>query len=125
MRSENVDKAKGCISQTCNRTAVMQEFSNFVSAFPHHLKPLLRDGSQFTCMLFHPRIDSGIPLDAAIESQRVPFSWSFHFLKTRTVSSIPFFRSNELNAASGLEWIMMNAALQFKPSATHGILFQH
>jgi hypothetical protein len=30
----------------------------------------MRDGSQFTGMLFHPRIDSGIPLDSAIELQR-------------------------------------------------------
>jgi hypothetical protein len=31
---------------------------------------LLRDGSQFTGMLFHPRIDGGIPLDSAVESQQ-------------------------------------------------------
>jgi hypothetical protein len=30
----------------------------------------MRDGSQFTCMLFHPRIDGGIPLDSAVESQQ-------------------------------------------------------
>src|SRR5437764_12800417 len=35
------------------------------------LKPLMRDGSQFTCMLFHPRIDGGIPLDSAVESQQI------------------------------------------------------
>jgi hypothetical protein len=29
---------------------------------------LLRDGFQFTGMLFHPRIDGGIPLDNAVES---------------------------------------------------------
>jgi hypothetical protein len=28
------------------------------------------DGSQSTCMLFHPRIDGGIPLDSTIESQQ-------------------------------------------------------
>src|SRR6185503_20160014 len=48
----------------------MQKLSDFVSAFSHHLKPLMRDGSQFTCMLFHPRIDGGIPLDSAVESQQ-------------------------------------------------------
>jgi hypothetical protein len=48
----------------------MQELPNFVSAFSHHLKPLTRDGSQFTCMLFHPRIDGGIPLDSPVESQK-------------------------------------------------------
>jgi len=36
----------------------------------HHLKPLMRDGSQFTGMLFHPRIDGGIPLDSAVKSQQ-------------------------------------------------------
>jgi hypothetical protein len=39
-------------------------------AFSHHLKPLMRDRSQFTSMLFHPRIDGGIPLDSAVESQQ-------------------------------------------------------
>ncbi len=69
VRREYVDVAEGRISQTCNRTAVMQQLPNFVAAFTHHLKPLLRDGSQFTCMLFHPRIDGGIPLDRSVESE--------------------------------------------------------
>src|SRR4029077_783656 len=68
--SENIDVAEGRISQTCHRTAVMQKFPDFVPAFSHHLKPLMRDGSQFTCMLFHPRINGGIPLDSAVESQQ-------------------------------------------------------
>src|SRR6202167_1063776 len=70
VRSEYIDVAEGCISQTCNRTAVMQELPNFVPAFSHYLKPLMRDGSQFICMLFHPRIDGGIPLDSSVESQQ-------------------------------------------------------
>jgi len=40
---------------------------------PHfriHLKPLMREGSQFTSMFFHPRIDGWIPLDRAVESQQ-------------------------------------------------------
>jgi hypothetical protein len=48
----------------------MQEFPDFIPAFSHHLKPLMRDGSQFTSMLFHPRIDGGITLDSAVESQQ-------------------------------------------------------
>jgi hypothetical protein len=48
----------------------MQELPDFVPAFSHHLKPLMRDGAQFTCMLFHPRINRGIPLDGAVESQQ-------------------------------------------------------
>src|SRR3984885_9410261 len=43
---------------------------DFVPAFSHHLKPLMRDGSQSTCVLFHPRIDGWIPLDSAVESQQ-------------------------------------------------------
>src|SRR5579863_1009386 len=70
VRIEYIYIAEGCISQTCNRTAVMQELPNFVPAFSHHLKPLMRDGSQFTCMLFHPCIDGGIPLDSSVESQQ-------------------------------------------------------
>jgi hypothetical protein len=38
----------------------MQKFPDFVPAFSHHLKPLMRDGSQSTCLLFHPRIDGWI-----------------------------------------------------------------
>ena len=48
----------------------MQKLPDFVPAISHHLKPLMRDGSQFTCMLSHPRIDSGIPLHSAVESQQ-------------------------------------------------------
>src|ERR1700676_1676646 len=70
VRSEYIDVAERRISQTCNRTAVMQKLPDFVSAFSHHLKPLKRDGSQFTGMLFHPCIDGRIPLDSAVESQQ-------------------------------------------------------
>src|SRR6202795_1958540 len=70
MRSEYIDVSEGRISQTCHRTAVMQKLPDFVPAFSHHLKPLMRDGPQFTSMLFHPRIDGGIPLDGAVESQQ-------------------------------------------------------
>src|SRR2546427_5969696 len=70
VRMEYIDVAEGRISQTCNRAAVMQKLPDFVPAFSHHLKPLMRDGSQFTCMLFHPRIDGWIPLDSAVETQQ-------------------------------------------------------
>src|ERR1700730_12871955 len=62
--------AEGGIFQTYNRIAVMQKLPDFVPALSHHLKPLMRDGPQFTCMRFHPRIDGGIPLDSAVESQQ-------------------------------------------------------
>src|SRR6266705_3227605 len=73
VRGEYIDVAEGRISQTCNRTAVMQKLPDFVSALSHHLKPLMRDGSQFTCMLFHPRIDGGISLDSTVESRNSAF----------------------------------------------------
>src|ERR1700716_2093596 len=84
VRMEYVDVAEGRISQTCNRAAVMQKLPDFVPALSHHLKPLMRDGSQFTCMLFHPRIDGGIPLDSGVESQQFHchrrFTFCFRFL---------------------------------------------
>src|ERR1700745_625126 len=76
VRSEDIDVAEGRISQTGNRTAVMQELPDFVPAFSHHAKPVMRDGSQFTCMLSRPSIDGGSPLDSAVESQRFRFSSS-------------------------------------------------
>src|SRR5712671_1697984 len=71
MRSEYIDVAERRVSQTCNRTAVMQKLADFVAAFPHHPKPLMRGGSQFTGTLFHQRIDGGITLDSAVESQQI------------------------------------------------------
>src|SRR3981189_3188701 len=70
VRSEYIDVAEGRVSQTCNRTAVMQKLPDFVPGLSHHLKPLTRDGSQSPCMLFHPHIDGGIPLASAVESQQ-------------------------------------------------------
>jgi hypothetical protein len=46
----------------------MQKLTDFVPA-AHHLKPLVRDGSQFASMVFHPSIDGGVPLDSTVESQ--------------------------------------------------------
>ena len=71
VRSEYIDVAEGRISQTCHRTAILQKFPDFVPASSHHLKPLMRDGSQFTSMLIHPRIDGGIAFDSTVESQQL------------------------------------------------------
>src|SRR5436190_6631915 len=73
VRSEYIDVAEGRICQTCNRTAIMQKLPDFVSAFSHHLKPLMRDSSQLTRMLFHPRMDGGIRLDSAVEPREFGF----------------------------------------------------
>src|SRR5437868_9288766 len=80
VRGEYIDVAEGRIAQTRNRTAVMQKLPDFVPAFSHHLKPLMRDGSQFTCALSHPCIDGGIPLDSAVESQQFGSHRRFTFL---------------------------------------------
>src|ERR1035438_8530867 len=90
VRIEYIDVAEGRISQTCNRAAVMQKLPDFVPAFSHHLKPLMRDGSQFTCMLLHPRIDGGIPLDSAVESQQ------FRSHRCSTCSTLLHFFSFEI-----------------------------
>src|ERR1043166_9966078 len=71
VRIEYIDVAEGRVSQTCNRAAVMQKLPDFVPAFSHRRKPLMRDSSQFTGVLFHPRINGGIPLDSAVESQQI------------------------------------------------------
>src|SRR5579863_5748680 len=73
VRGEYIDIAEGSVSQTRYRAAVMQKLPDFVPALSHQLKPLMRDGSQFTGMLFHPRIDGGIPLDSSVESQQARF----------------------------------------------------
>src|SRR5215831_19230377 len=92
MRSEYINVAEGHISQTCCRTAVMQKLPDFVPAFSHHLKPLMRDGSQSTCMVLHPGIDGGIPLDSAVESQqfRSHRRSAFCFRALRLVTTLTF-----------------------------------
>jgi len=85
VRSEYIDVAEGRVSQTCNRTAVMQKLPDFVPAFSHYLKPPMRDGSQFTCMLFHPRIDGGITLDSSVESQQFRSHCRFTFYSRESV----------------------------------------
>src|SRR4030081_1201486 len=90
VRMESIDVAEGRVSQTCNRAAVMQKLPNFVPAFSHHLKPLMRDGSQFTGMLFHPRIDGAIPLDSADESQQ----FCSHHFSTFCLREIRFARDS-------------------------------
>ena len=69
VRSEHIDVSEGSISQTCDRTAVMQKLPDFVPAVSHLLKPLMRDGAQFACMPIHPPVDGGIPRDSAVEPQ--------------------------------------------------------
>src|SRR2546426_12133185 len=85
VRMEYIDVAEGRISQTCNRTTVMQYLPDFVPAFSHHLKPLMRDGSQFTSMLIHPRIDGGIAFDSTVESQQFRFHRWIDFFTSKAL----------------------------------------
>src|SRR5271165_2684946 len=109
-----MDVAEGRIAQTGNRAAVMQKLPDFVPAFSHHLKPLMRDGSQFTGMLFHPCIDGGIPLDSAIESQqfrfhrRLTFSFEVYGLVAYTRRPLAFSNPEERKRyfLSGAVWFM-------------------
>ena len=59
VRRECIDVAEGRVAQARDWAAVVQKFADFVAAFSHQLKPVMRDGSQFTWMAFHPRIDAG------------------------------------------------------------------
>jgi hypothetical protein len=58
----------------------MQELPDFVPALSHHLKPLVRDGSQFTGVVLHPRIDGGIMCDRAVESEELRRLHGFQFI---------------------------------------------
>jgi hypothetical protein len=69
VRGKYIDIAERRISQTYNRTTVMQKLPDFIPALSHHLKPLMGDGSQFTGMLLHPSIDGGVPRDSPVEPQ--------------------------------------------------------
>src|ERR1700744_3450655 len=71
MRREHIDITEWRIAQTCNRTAIMQSLPDLVSASSHRFKPLMRDGSQFAFMLFHPHVDGGIVFDSSVESQQL------------------------------------------------------
>lgn len=71
MRPKYIDVAKGCVAQACDRAAIVHELPDFVSAFSQHLKPPMRNIPQFTPMLFHPRVDGGIALDSAIQSEQI------------------------------------------------------
>src|SRR6516162_3152076 len=99
VRCEYIHIAEGRISQTCNRTSVVQKLPDFVPAISHHLKPLMRDGSQFACVLLHPLVDGGIPLDSAVESQqfrshrRSPFCFQDQWLRCTLTLPLPSSKS--------------------------------
>jgi hypothetical protein len=89
VRTEYIDVAEGRIPQTYNWTAVMQDFPDFVTAFPHYLKPLMRDGSQFTSTLFHPRINGRIAFDSTVEPQQFRSHRRSFALRTFACQRVP------------------------------------
>src|SRR5256884_1761834 len=123
VRSEYIDVAEGRISQTCNRAAVMQKLPNFVPAFSHHLKPLMRDGSQFTCMLFHPRIDGGIPLDSAVESQQIRSHRRSTFC-FEICGYVTLLSSLQQNPLSGTVFLVLRIRdrKSTRPNSSHGYI---
>src|SRR5437763_5968828 len=80
VRTEYINVGERRISQARNRTAVMQKLQDFIPASPHQLKPLTRDRSQFTFMFFHPRINGGIAVHSAVESQELRSHRRLHSL---------------------------------------------
>src|ERR1700733_136835 len=73
VRREYVDIGEGRIAEAGDRTAVVEELADLIAALAHDLKPLARDGSQLTFVLFHPRMNGGIALDGAVESEQFGF----------------------------------------------------
>ena len=89
VRSENIDVAEGRVSETCNWAAIMEELADFVAAFSHHVKPFMRDVSQFTGMVFHPCVDGRIAFDGAVESKYVRSHRRCPWAESTTRQSFP------------------------------------
>jgi hypothetical protein len=73
VRSEDIDVAKGRISETGNRTTVVHELADLVAAIAQRLKPVTRDRSQVACAFVQPPVDGWVVLDSAVKSEQVRF----------------------------------------------------
>jgi hypothetical protein len=73
MRSKHIYIPKGRISEARNRAAIMQHLSHFVAAPSHDFKPLSRNSTQLSFMLFYPSINRWIVFNRPIESQQLSF----------------------------------------------------
>ncbi len=69
VRSEDIDVAKGRISETGNRTTVVHELADLVAAIAQRLKPVTRDRSQGACAFVQPPVDGRVVLDSAVKSE--------------------------------------------------------
>src|SRR5215471_3549069 len=63
---EDVNVRERRVFDARDRTAVMYHFANIVSAGPHHIEPVLRDGTQFSRLAFQPDIDGRIPIENTV-----------------------------------------------------------
>jgi len=68
VRREYVGVTEVRIAQTCDRTAVVQDLPNFVTAFSHYIELRLRDGSELTLMVVEPGVDGGIVVGGVVEA---------------------------------------------------------
>ena len=62
----------------------------------------MRDGAQFTCMLFDPRINDGIALDGAVESQQ--FRSHCRSTSAAPLSGFEIYDGWPIQACFWLEW---------------------
>lgn len=99
VRSEYIDGGEGHIAQACNRATVMQDLADFIATFPHDLKPLPGDHSQFIFMRVHPRIDSGIAFNGTVESQQLRIHWPGHSQATTEVACHRLHETLEVQAS--------------------------
>lgn len=67
VRAKYIHIRKRGIAETRNGTAVVHDLADLVSAIPHHLKPLARDGSQIASALIEPGIDGWIACEHIVE----------------------------------------------------------
>ena len=66
---EGIDVTEWRVAHARNRTSVMHKLPDIGSTLSHDFKPLPRDGSQFTFLLFDPRVYRWISLDGTGKPQ--------------------------------------------------------
>src|SRR6516164_626029 len=91
MSFEGIDIGECRITYTRSRMAIMQHLSNIVSAVAHDLKPALCNRPQFTRLLIHPDLDSGVSLHRTGEPHKLAHG-DFISMLSSPRSFQPFFR---------------------------------
>jgi hypothetical protein len=80
VRCEGIGVSECRVPDTRGRMTVVQYFSDIVSAGAHHLKPALRDCSQFIIMLAHPRFDAKVSVNRTGKSHELAHHMLFEVL---------------------------------------------